>query len=326
MSPCNIPYCPCDVNYMRKTYSSYDERKPDFIYSKELQIVKDSNNFCFVKEVNSRGEVLCKVIVKVSCDGTFQMLPFKTIPAHDSITLTKDENSIIYINDTDKLLAIHIIKLICMNIFVEVESMKLFLNTRKLQLSVKNIILDPYDTLFTKKLLMGSLKTEIYPDTECSICAENFTKTYKKQGIHMCEHMRDICSDCWEKIIMYGSESCPICRYNFRDNFKEMYEFYAIKIQRFVKKRISLPDDTREPLREHSENICYRCAIIIDGQLVPCRTHSFKDCECNTCKICFGEVLTPIEGHGHSFCMCKHNDRNSRHLIPEEFQHQLDTT
>ena len=110
VSPCNIPYCPCDVNYMRKTYSSYDERKPDFIYSKELQIVKDSNNFCFVKEVNSRGEVLCKVIVKVSCDGTFQMLPFKTIPAHDGITL-KDENSIIYVMILIYL-AIHIM-LIC---------------------------------------------------------------------------------------------------------------------------------------------------------------------------------------------------------------------
>lgn len=228
-----------------------------------------------------------------------------------------------------------------MNIFCEIESMKMFLKTRKFQLSIKDIIVSPYDTLFTKKLLMDSLKMIIYPEAECVICAETFTKTYEKQGNHMCEHMQDICFDCWERIITHGNESCPVCRYNFRDNFEKMYEFYAIRIQTFIRNKIILPEDTQESLTEFSEKNCYRCATLIvnpdvliaDGSkirtisssyLEPNTTHSYNECKCNSCNICFGGKFNPIDGHGHCTAMCKFNNKNLRHLVPEAFQHQFD--
>jgi hypothetical protein len=238
-------------------------------------------------------------------------------------------NSLIYIDnkdfpDNNTLEAVVLLKILKEIELMKIEKKNMFLNiTKKIN---QNINMEDR-TLKYKCNLLGKIpRSKMYTKTTCIICTDNSVETQFKNN--SCCHSKQICSDCI-KTIFLDTCRCPMCNENWYEKYNSIDNYYANKIQRFVKSKIE-KTRKRKLASIEEELICYRCATLHNDNLVPNLTHHHLNCQ-TICTHCEEPDDTPDSTrpyYRHCSSLCPFVEKNETlsnaiKTIPKEYRSQL---
>ena len=178
------------------------------------------------------------------------------------------------------------------------------------------------------ELLKMIPKSYIYGEKKtCQICLDQKVEEQFKNKTN-CIHTKHICSDCLKNVFL-DTAKCPFCNNNWYEEHNNLPDYYATKIQRFIKSNIKTKRK-RKLSDIEEEKVCYRCAKLINGILVPSYTHNHFNCS-TTCGICKepGDTVNNTKNcfrHCTNLCPFKEKDEEMKKAIrnvPKEYRSQL---